>query len=86
MPEVALVELVCKTESVVVAKIETTGSLDAATIRRGMRVEDRSRCPTPNLVIDGAQLTCARCHNALFFRGVDGELFAANPGTLKAKP
>lgn len=87
MPDVALVELVCRNEGdLVVAEIETSGSLDAATIKRGLTPKDRARCPSGEVVIDGAQLTCAQCHGPLWFRAADGELFAANPGTLKVQP
>jgi len=86
MAESAMVELVCKTEDQVVARIETEGALDAKMILRGITRVDPGRAPTVEKIRDGVQLLCGHCHEPLFFRAQDGELIAAMPGSAKVKP
>ena len=85
LPKAVLVELVCTAEDEVAAVIETTGPLDAETIKAGLDVRSRAHCPPATLIMDGVQLTCARCHSSLSFRTAGGETFAANPGTVRVE-
>jgi len=80
------VELVCKAEGlIVIADITTSGSLDAASIKAGLSGRDKRRCPLDKNILQGTIMSCNRCHEPLYFRAQDGELFAATPGELKAK-
>jgi len=80
------VELICKAEDKLVARIETPeGLLGASGIARGIVRTDPARAPEAISIRDGVQLTCRRCHEALFFRVQGGETFAAMPGSVKVE-
>ena len=77
------VKLVCKTEDKVIANISAPeGVLDYRRIIQGAVVADKARMPDTKLILDGVQLTCARCHEPLFFKAQDEVLFAAMPGSV----
>lgn len=78
-----VVELLCKSEGVVVAEIATDGPLDAKTILKGMSQKDEARVPTAQVIQDFVQMTCGHCHGALFFRDGEGQEFAAMPGSVR---
>lgn len=79
--------MVCVQEAVVVAKISTPGPLDATTIKRGLTERDHKRCPGPKKIRDDvSQLFCNHCSGPLYFRGANGDMIAAAPGTATAIP
>ncbi len=82
MAETTVVELVCKTEDKLVARVETKGSLTAQAIHKGIKVLDRGRVPRPRSILDGVQMVCTHCFEPLWFRGANGDLYAAMPGSL----
>lgn len=83
MARAVLVELLCKAEQKVVALIETLGPLTASVIQEGLTKKDKARIPPAELIMDGAQLTCRRCHQPLYFRDAQGNLLPACPGTAE---
>lgn len=87
MSQPVIVKLVCQQEGADVAEIESAGSLSAMAIRQGIKaVGDRRRCPEPNMIKDGVQLTCGRCHSPLYLQAADAEMVLAIPGLAKAVP
>lgn len=82
-----LIELVCKAEGAVVAKIDTAGGLRAMDLINGVvkGSADLTRMPAATSITDGTQMRCKRCSSSLYFRGSDGELIPANPGNFKAE-
>lgn len=77
------VEVVCQAENKVVGVVDTTGDLDAHTIRTGIRDRDQTRVNLTDIQ-DGAQMVCSACQEPLFFRAQDGALTAAMPGSCRA--
>ena len=80
------VELICQAENRHIADIELPpGTISAEAIRAGITPKDKVRCPPRNVIMDGVQLTCGKCYEALYFRCGEQELKAAMPNSVIAQ-
>lgn len=67
------VMMVCKSENLVVAEIQTPSSLDLASVSYDRLDPERA----PDKLIENEILRCKKCHNNLSFKIADGHWFVA---------
>ena len=78
------INLLCTAEQKVVGHIETDGDLSVATIK-GMVVTDKEAAPSLESIKKGVAMTCARCHEPLYFSAQEGDPVIAMPGIAKGQ-
>lgn len=84
------IELWCKPENRVLGHVELGQHGAGTEVEITERMLKRSYEPEkggtldPKKIQTGAHLQCPRCGNPAYFRGQDGEEFAAVPGMAKA--